>query len=277
MSMIVACVAPLLLAFGGGDEASGRAAPRAKAPERSVKATEALAGASKLKREASQAKGEEKLEALVRAAKGYERVARDLADERAASAEASFRAGEIWRTIRHEEEARRCFQETAGEIAGAPGFAARAWIELGHLERRQHRLDEARRCYERVLSIVPEQRRECARALTWQGKTLIEQKNAKDGHVALLAVGARYPEFPLDDIRNVDLVAVDWIKSGRIEEARQLVNDCIERHSEDDDADADDSAKDDKDDRDEPVIRRALDKMKSRDLLSNPPAASGRK
>ncbi len=261
-------LAPLffVLGLGGAAGAAGPGDPthhgdevKVRAPAPRTKGTEALAGAAKLKREASGKKGEEKLEALVRAARGYERVARDLADEKAAAAEASFRAGEIWRTMKHAEDARRCFEAAAAESTEAPGFAARAWLELGHLDRHQKRLDEAQRCYERVLAIVPAQRRECARALTWQGKVLIDQKNEKDGHAVLLSVGERFPEFPLDDVRNVDLVAVDWIRAGRVAEARSLVNDCVERHSEPDDDESDV----------EPSIRRALERMKSRELLQD--------
>lgn len=240
---------PLVLALGaGGDGTAGKPSPKAK---------EALAAAAKLKREATGKKGEEKLEALLRAARGYERAARELAEEKPAFTEASFRAGEIWRTLRHEEDAARCFAAASAESAAAPAFAAKAWLELGHQHRRQTRLDEALRCYEKVLSITPEQRRECVRALTWQGKVLVDQKNEKDGHAALLAVGQRYPEFPLDDIRNVDAVAVDWIKAGRAAEAKALVDDLIERRSEPEDGE----------DEVEPAVRRALEKLKAREML----------
>jgi len=247
----LACVAPLA-AGADGEETAGRPSPLAK---------ETLAAAAKLKREAVGKKDEAKLEALVRAAQGYEKAARDLSGEKAALAEASFRAGEIWRTLRREEDAGRCFAAAAAESAGSPAFAAKAWIELGHLDRRQKRFDQALRHYERALAVTPQQRRECARALTWQGKVQILHKMEKEGHATLLAVGQRFPEFPLDDIRNVDLVAVDWIEAGRLAEARSLVEDCLERHSEpqDDDEEVD------------PSVRRALDKMKSRELLSRPP------
>lgn len=258
----------LALPFAAAQEAP-RAALRGeeKTAAPSAKAKAALAEASKAKRAASGLKAEEKLAALTKAAGEYERAARAVADERAAAAEALFRAGEIWRTVRHEEDAQRCFAAVAAEAASAPGFAARAWIELGHLERRQKRFEGALRCYGCVLAIVPEQRRECVRALTWRGKTQLEQKDEKEGHATLLAVGGRYPDFPLDDIRNVDLVAVDWIKAGRVAEARALVDDCLERHDDSDDADADGG------DDDSPAVRKALDRMKSRELLANPPPA----
>jgi tetratricopeptide (TPR) repeat protein len=250
MSIVgLALLAPLAsLALGvGGEDAAAKPSPRA---------TETLTAAAKLKREASGKKGEEKLEALLKAARGYERAMRELADEKPAAAEAAFRAGEIWRTLRHEEDATRCFTAAANET-GAPTVAAKAWLELGHVERRQKRFAEARRCYDRVLMVTPEQRRESARALTWQGKVLLEQKNDPDGHATLLAVGQRFPEFPLDDIRNVDTVAVDWFEAGRVAEARALVDDCVERHSEPDDGEEEV----------EPSVRRALEKMRARELL----------
>src|SRR5688500_3346874 len=171
---LLGLVAPLLLASGaGGDE---------RTPKPTAKAKDVLAAAAKVKREAAGKKGEEKLEALLKAARGYEKAVRELADEKGAAAEASFRAGEIWRTLRHEEDATRCFAAAAAEVTSAPNVAAKAWLELGHVDRRQKRYEQALRCYEKVLAVTPEQRRECARAMTWQGKTQISMKNEKDGH-----------------------------------------------------------------------------------------------
>ncbi len=265
---------PLALAsFVGGDgpTVDGPQPPAAKKPAaKSSKRSDAakvdpLAEAARLKRSATGKEGEEKITALTAAATEYERVAKTAVATPALGAEATWRAGEIWRTVRHEEDARRCFAATTSLATAAPNFAARAWLELGHLDRRAKRLDDAEKCYAQVLIITPEQRRESAQAMTWQGKILIDQKNEKDGHALLLAVGQRYPELRLDDIRNVDLVAVDWIEAGRINEARELVADCIERHS----------TPDEGDDEVDTAVRRALDRMRSREKLANPPATKG--
>ena len=239
-------------AMGGRGETAGESEPAVK------NAKEALSGAAKVKREASGKQGEEKLAALMAAVKAYETVASDHAAVVVVAAEARFRAGEVWRTLKHDEDSRRAFTAVTALAKGAPTWAARAWLELGHADRRAKKLDDALVSYTRVLTVVPEQRRECVQALSWQGKTLLEQKNDKEGHATLLAAGTRYPEFPLDDIKNVDRVASDWIKAGRVVEARELLADLDEKHGKPDEGETEV----------EPAIVRALQRMKVRELLA---------
>src|SRR5262249_28405037 len=146
---------------------------------------------------------------------------------------------------------------SAAACAAAPTFASRAWTELGHAARRAHALDEALRCYDAATKVVPEQRAECVRALTWRGKLLVEMKKEQEGHDVLLSVGKRYPDFPVDDIRNVDLVAIDWIRSGRVQEARELVEQCVERHGVPAEGERDVSD----------AVRHAIDRMRARELI----------
>ena len=246
------------------DGASPKAAKKPKA-----EAADPFAEASRLKRSASGKSAEEKHAALTAAAHEYERTAKASGLEPAFVAEAHWRAGEIWRTLRHEEEARACFEATTKLVAAEPRLAAKAWLEIGHLDRRAKRYDAAIASYRRVLSLTPEQRRESAQALTWHGKALLAKGDTADGHALLLSVGQRYAEFEFDDVRNVDLVACDWIEAGRIAEARTLVDDCLKRHAEDD-ADRKAADPDDADGDQEPsAVQRALDKMKSRKLLTD--------
>lgn len=276
-----AASAALLAGFSGlagpaGPELDGpsrapgaRAAPEAPedAPDAVVKqAQDALAQAGRVRREAYGQEGEPKLAAMQKAARAYEQVAAGHAGAAEVVAEAWFRAGELWRSMRNEEEARRCFT-AATKCAGAtPEYPARSLLELGHLERRQKRFDDALKIYARVLDLKPEPRHKCAQALTWRGKVQIEMKDVEQGHATLLSVGQRYPDFPLDDIRNVDAVAVDWIEAGRVAEARRLVDDCVERHSLPigDDPEV------------EPEVRRALERMKARERLSSGPRPGDR-
>src|SRR5262249_20058322 len=220
------------------------------------KAAEALGEAAKLKRSAAGKKDEEKLDILGKAATAYEQVAREFATDVDTAAEASFRAGEIWRTVQRNQDARRCFTGAANQTA-APEWSARGWLELGHIARRLKKFEEAFKTYGKVLEVAPQQRSQCVDALTWQGRVLIDQKQETEGQALLLSIGARFPDFPIDDIRNVDDVAVDWIRAGRVDEATKLVLDCVERHAHS--ADGKEPA--------EPV-RRALDHMKSRELLA---------
>jgi tetratricopeptide (TPR) repeat protein len=238
-------------------------------PAKAEKKVDPFAEVTRLKRSASGKEAEEKHAALTAAAKECERIAKGAGLEPAVAAEAHWRAGELWRTLRHEEEARGCFTATTRFAEAAPRLAARAWLELGHLDRRAKRWDDALASYRRVVALQPEQRRESASAFTWQGKVLLAKGDAADGHALLLSVGARFPELPLDDVRNVDTVACDWIEAGRLEEARDLVADCLARHAPADTDDPSEEADDDEAESDA-SLRRALDKMKSRKLLAAP-------
>ena len=223
------------------------------------KAAEALGDAAKLKRGAAGKKDEEKLEILTKAASAYEQVARDFVTDVETAAEANFRAGEIWRTVKRNEDARRCFTGAAN-CSAAPEWSARGWLELGHIARRLKRLEEAFKTYGKVLEVAPQQRSQCVDALTWQGRVLIDQKQETEGQALLLSIGARFPDYPVDDIRNVDDVAVDWIRAGRVDEATKLVLDCVDRHMRPADGKEPSEA-----------VRRALDHMKARELLAASP------
>ncbi len=204
--------------------------PSARTDKPATSAKEALTAASRLRREANGKDGPEKLEILMRAAQAYESAAQTFSTDPVGSGEAWFRAGEIYRTVRRMEEATRCF-ETAAKNPASGEFGARATNEIGHIHRKLKSYDQAIESYENVLKTFARERQECARALTWQGKVHLLQKNVEIGHQILLSVGEQYPEFPEDDIRNVDTVALDWIEAGKVSEARALVEKCIERHS----------------------------------------------
>jgi tetratricopeptide (TPR) repeat protein len=250
--------------FGDGDVPGGTrdrspAQKSAKAPKKSDPFAEAI----RLKRQASGKSAEEKFVALTAAAKACEEVAKGTF-EPAVVAEAHWRAGELWRTLRHEENARRSFSAVTGMAAADPRLAAKAWLEIGHLDRRAKRWDAAIASYRRVLEVEPQQRRESAQSLTWQGKSLLSKGATADGHALLLVVGQRFPDLPLEDIRNVDQVACDWIDAGRVEEARDLVAACIARHSENPgDAEAEGGADDDEAAEARAAITRAISKMKA--------------
>jgi len=223
-------------------------------------AADALGEASRIKRSAAGKKDAERLEILLTAAGAYEKVAKDFASDAVTAAQANFRAGEIFRTVKHAEDARRCFTGAA-TAQGAPEWSARGWLELGHVARRLRKFEEAFKTYGKVLDVVPQQRSQCVDALTWQGRVLIDQKQEPEGHALLLSIGARFPDFPVDDIRNVDDVAVDWIRAGRVDEASTLVQECIERHSRSDGDGPDAKSPGD-------AVRRALDHMQARELLA---------
>jgi tetratricopeptide (TPR) repeat protein len=262
---------PLLFPAARDDERKPAAPPVARKSdggdaERSKKGEEALADAARIKRSAAGKKDAEKLELMTKAAATYEQVAKEFAADADVAAEASFRAGEIYRTVKRVEDAGRCFTAAANSKS-TPDWSARSWLELGHIARRLHKYDEAFKTYGKVLEVAPQQRSQSVDALTWQGRVLIEQKQEAEGHALLLSIGARFPDFPVDDIRNVDDVAVDWIRAGRVDEASKLVLDCVERHGKPNGEGKEPGE----------AVRRALDHMKARELLAAPPKESKEK
>lgn len=242
---------PLLLAlttwFGVEDTESVGATspPSAKA---------ALQSASQTKRSSHGKKGEEKHAVLKQAAAEYEAVAKQY--QGTPAAEAWFRAGEIHRTLRQVERASHCFSQAAGQ-RDSTEFAARACNELGHLERRTKNYDSALQHYENVEKEFPDQRKEGIRSLTWRGKVLLLQEKTDAATELLLSVRTRYPEFPVEAVRNVDLVATTWIKAGRLSEARQLVQECLESLGTPPEGQSEVDAE----------VQRALDRMKATEQL----------
>jgi tetratricopeptide (TPR) repeat protein len=238
--------------------------------DRTAAAKAALSHASGVRRSSHGKEGEAKYTLLRDAATAYEQVASDFEDVPTAAGEAWFRAGEIFRILRNVELAAVRFEKAAA-IAEAPTFGARALNELGHLYRRTRDYERALSFYRNVAEKFPAERREAARAQTWQGKVHVLQEKFEEGHRLLLEVYRLFPEFPVEDIRNVDTVATAWIKDGRSEEARRLVQDCLERHSLPTEGE-EEVAKD---------VSTALERMRARELLDqqNPseenPATTG--
>jgi tetratricopeptide (TPR) repeat protein len=239
----------------------GKSAAAEKTPASLEEGQSALEHASRTKRESHGKEAEEKYEILLRAVKEYEEVASMYSTLAEIAGEAWFRAGEIYRTVRRVEDAQRCFQ-AAADLVENSAFASRALNEIAHLHRRTDRFDEALALYESVEKKFPDERKECVKARTWQGKMLLELGRQEEGEQRLLSVGHDYADFPVEDVRNVDLVATAWHKAGRVEDCRKLVDECLQRH-----ADAPDSAN-----ALSAEVQRAIDKMKARELLDTPEA-----
>ena len=218
--MILTTFAALLLAgipYGEGDT-TGNGPSEAQVEA----AAQALQGAKDAKQKARGIKGEERVALLTKAAKTYEEVGSNHGSVKEVAAEAWFRAGEIYRTLRNFEESKRCF-EAVDAHSSVTEFAARALAERGHLFRRIKEYDAAFDLYAQVIQRFPEERLEGVRALTWQGKVRILQDRLEEGHALLLQTSEQFPDQPVECIRAVDTVAVDWIEEGKIDEARNLV------------------------------------------------------
>lgn len=187
-----------------------------------------LKEASSHRRTSFKKPAEEKRRILLEAAALYEGVIRDFPDYRSESAQAGFRAGEIYRTVGLPERAEKAFLLTL-KFDAKGEFAARSLNEVGHLFRRKKEYRRALEYYSRVQKECPDIREQCAVAVTWTGKVLLKQEQGDRGRQVLLGFSDRFPEFPVQAIRNIDLAACSLIKEGRISEAAAMVQSCRDR------------------------------------------------
>ncbi len=210
----------------------GSAAPAGEKPapgqEDENPAALKLKEAWKLKKTSFKKPKEEKARILLETATFYENIASEFPQCKAESAQACFRAGEIYRSLGMADKAEASFLEIlAFDKSGE--FAARSLLEVGHIYRRKKEYPKALEYYARVLGECPEVRDECADAVTWTGKVFLKMKAYDKGRQVLLGFADRFPEFPVDAIRNVDLAARSLIKEKRVDEARRMVERCVQR------------------------------------------------
>lgn len=215
-----------------------------------------LKAASAMRRTSFKKPADEKERILLAAAAAYEEIVRLHADCHAECAEATFRAGEIYRTLRMADRAEAAFMR-ALEFQTGGEFAARSLNEVGHLYRRKKDYPHAMAYYRRVLSECADVRDECADAWTWIGKVYLKVGENEKGLETLVDFADRFPEFPVAAIRNIDLAALALIKEGRFDEAAEMIDRCVRRFE---------SAEGD-DDKQAKAIEKALGKMKSVEKL----------
>ncbi len=241
---------PLLLAL------AAEWAPAQKAPEPNP-AMAKLKEASALRRTSFKKPKEEKKRILLETAAVYEGLMSGCSEFRSECAQASFRAGEIYRTLGMVQKAESSFLRTL-EFERKGEFAARSLVEVGHIARRAKDYPAAIVRYERVLTECPDVRDECADAVTWIGKVLLKMKDKEKGRRKLLAFEKQFPEFPVAAIRNIDLAAQSLIKEERFDEAAAMVEDCVKRFE----------AKIGSDPKEDKKVEKALSKMKAAERLA---------
>ncbi len=203
--------------------------PAQKAPDPNP-AVVKLKEASNLRRTSFKKPKEEKKRILLETAAVYEGIIAECATFAPECAQASFRAGEIYRTLRMTRKAETSFIRTL-EFQKDGEFAARSLLEVGHIYRRAKDYPAAIVRYRRVLAECSAVRDECADAVTWIGKVQLRMKDLEKGRETLLGFEKRFPEFPVAAIRNIDLVAQSLIGEGRFDEAAALVDGCVSRFS----------------------------------------------
>ncbi len=202
----------------GGGDGGVEGGERAKA---------VLAEVSDQKQAAYKLTGEEREAALLDVAAAYGVLADDATLPRDARGEAAFRAGEILRARKLPEPARARFAQAAS--VGSATFAARGLLELGHLDRREHRVAEALARYAEIAERLPEERRVCAHARTWTGKLLLDEARVDAAEPVLLGFAEAFPEYPVEAVRNADLIAVRRVQDGQEEAARRILDEIRAR------------------------------------------------
>lgn len=179
-------------------------------------------------------------------------VAERWPNDGAACCEASFRIGEIHRSMGALQEAEAAFTKCLEHKEGGR-FRARGLLELGHARRRVEDVDGALTFYNQVVSEHPDENKTCSQALTWNGTVQLDMGDAEKGIQVLLGFEERFPEFPEAAIRNIDKVALWYIKQEKVDDARALVIEASKRFR----------AKAPDDEKKRAKIERALSKMKS--------------
>ncbi|MBI4879254.1 MAG: tetratricopeptide repeat protein [Planctomycetes bacterium] len=215
------------------------------------------------RRKANKTSGEEKRAILEGTIAQYQKVLELYGEDGPACAEASFRIGEIERSLGDAPGARAAFETTLRYGKDAPLFAARALNELGHLARRSGDAAAAIAAYERVLAEFPVEEAEAVKSLTWIGKVEAGRGNAEKARSAWLSIADRYPALPVQAVRAADLAALDALEGGDTDTAQEIVNRTRARFS--------------ADNKDQPwwspEVEEALGKMKAPARLAAPEPA----
>ena len=188
----------------------------------------ALAAASAIKRDAYATAGEAREALLPDAARAYEQVSLEKSFGQGDRVEGAFRAGEILRSRGFVEDAVARFREASrmGLDHADPtvrSFAARGLLELAHVVRREDDMDAALKAYADVRQRFDKQRRQVAHACTWTIKLLVKAGRLDEAGAVALDLGPFLPDYSLEAVRNVDLLAGALMEEGRTDSAHSAV------------------------------------------------------
>ena len=245
---MVKAVAALLL--GAAPALRGAEVPR------QADAKGQLKHAAGLKKGLRGLKGEERRTQLQSIAEAYASVGKFFPEAGAEAAEASFRLGEVRRTLGDRDGAMAAFERTV-ELKAHRRFGARAMLEIGHLYRRAKKLPDAAATYEKAAkeySDLPDQR---DAAWLWAGRVRFAMKDNAGARTAWSLVTEKSTD-PLDQIRAYDLIAGSFIAEGKTTEAHATVEKCQHALAP---AAEEPSSKGSR-------VKRALERMKSLNKLS---------
>ncbi len=182
-----------------------------------------------VKKQSHKKEGDEKQRILLAAVEEYRKVLSMFPDDREQGALATFRIGEIHRTLRDTEAATRAFQAVL-TFDEQHKTVARAFLELGHLARRDKRIDAAVQLYEQVVRQCPEVRDQGARALTWIAKCKLTQKFFDEARQPLRTIIDDYTDETKTALSAYDLLAKTYIDEGNLKMAAEILGQCRERY-----------------------------------------------
>jgi len=211
------------VAWDGSNEETEEANTKKIAEESAVKGAEArLKEAWAIKKTSFKKETAVKHGILLETVECYRSLLDEFSECHECCAEACFRMGEIYRSMKMTKKAEEEFNRTF--IHDKKGeFAARSLKEIGHIHRRAKEYDAAIAYYNRVLGECPKQRSACADALTWIGKVHLKRKEYQKARDVFLGFVEKFPEFPDDAIRNIDRAAGSFLEEGNREAAASLL------------------------------------------------------
>lgn len=197
-------------------------------------ASDQLVAAKQAKSATRGLKGADRIQAMEKAIAAYEAVALYFPEASAEVAEASFRVGEMHRTLGERGAAQAAF-EAAFDAGEGIAFRPRALLEIGHLHRRTKEFEQAIHYYGRVVGLAESGAKYANDAHEWTGRTWM---TLKDWDQALAAFSAwiAQAEGDLELVKASDWAARAEIAAGSLEAAdkrilllqQQLQEACLE-------------------------------------------------
>lgn len=204
------------------------AAREVEAADGPKNAKEQMKAAYAVKKQSHKKEGEEKRRILLAAVEEYRKVLSMFPEDREQGALATFRIGEIHRTLRDTDAATRAFQAVL-TFEDQHNTVARAFLELGHLARRDKRIDAAVQLYEQVVRQCPDVRDQGARALTWIAKCKLTQKFFDEARQPLRTIIDDYTDETKTTLSAYDLLAKTYIDEGNLKMAAEILTQCRQR------------------------------------------------
>jgi len=154
--------------------------------------------------------------ALEEAAKAYEQVGADYANDKATSAQAWYEAAELWRRGNDLAPAEAAYGKAVENDRDR--YAERAWLEVANLQRRSKRYDDAVATYKKVVELNPSSGR-AHDARLWIGRTLQQKGTMPEAIAAYTEVVERAPSL-LDRIEATDWLVKALVHVGDLDKAQ---------------------------------------------------------